>query len=242
MIIILSSEPGNGKTYQSMQFEEPVKILDLENRNDKKLRLPILNTRLIENIKIMQFKDSDNPRDKYTEDYLKSYERFNEEVDVTLESIDLFETLVIDGISDLRNTYGKHKWLHDHPKRINLTPFEWGDINNDIKNIIKPLINMARHENKTLIMTAQMTDDYGIVKVEKDNKFINQSSKKGRIPFTQDWQDYGVDFLINLFHPENTKGVKLNQYHANFMKTPIGSWTENITDKSIYEILLEKGL
>lgn len=239
MICLLAGEPGVGKSFQAMLFEEIIKVFDLENRDKSKLsQLTELKNRLIEVIEIKQIKPD------FKDDYLQSYYKLQEEIDFALKNNGDFETLLIDGISDIRNKLALAKWHKDNPKRKRPNVFEWGTINETTKNMIAPLINMSRVLNKNLILTAQLKDDYGTV-YEEDAKgnLIKKSAKCGRTSACPDFIDYDVDIVIDMYHPERgAKGLDLNKFMINVTKSPIGSWTQDITNQSLYDILIEKGL
>lgn len=237
MIIILSGEAGNGKTYQSMNgFDENVVVLDLENR-DENVRARLFNDRLIDVIPIKQINDD------FANDYTASYWELKKQVDLIKANHDDIGTVVVDGISDIRNKYSKAKWHSDNPSRKNPMPEEWTIINKDTSVLLEPLINMARYGHiDHLIMTAQMTDNYNAGYQSTDKKLVKVSIKDGRRPATQDWQDYDVDIIINLQHPVKKNKVDLGSYIAQCTKSPVGAWEEDITGKCLYDLLLEMGI
>lgn len=234
MIIILSSEPGCGKTFQAMNgFDETVVVLDLENR-DEKTRARYYTDRLIEVIPIKQIDDN------FANDYAASYYELEKQVDIIKNNYSEIGTVVIDGISDIRNKYAKKKWLSENPNRKNPRMEEWTIINNDTAKLIEPLINMARYGHiDNLVMTAQMKDNYNAGYEQTERKMIKVSVKDGRVPATQDWQDYDVDIVINLQHPRKKTQVDLSKYIAYCTKSPVGAWEDDITSKCLYDLLLE---
>jgi len=228
MIIILSGEPGSGKTDRSMLFEEPIKILDMENR-DERSRIRNHSDQVIEVIPMLI-------KNNHIKDYYQSYLVLKKTVDTILKSDPEFRTLVVDGISDVRGKYAKAKWFHDHPKRKNPMPEEWTEINDTTKQILEPLIDIARDENFNLIFTAQFCDEYGKVEKLNDNgKVIITSEKLGREPNVEDWQSYNMDTHIILEY-------RKPYYKAVCIKSIVGCFEENITGKSLYDILIEKGV
>lgn len=236
MIIILSGEPGNGKTYQSMMFDEKIKVLDLENR-DESTRARYFKDRLIEVIPIKQINEN------FENDYTASYYELERQVEAIKQNHDDIGTVVIDGISDIRNKYSKAKWLSDNPNRKNPRAEEWTVINKDTAVLLEPLINMARYGHiDHLVMTAQMKDNYNAGYEQSENRLVKVSVKDGRIPATQDWQDYDVDIVINLRHHYKKGDLDLSTFVAHCTKSPVGAWEQDITGQSLYDLLLELGL
>ncbi len=228
MIIILSGEPGSGKTDRSMLFEEPVKILDMENRDQRSFDRNH-SDRIIDICPILM-------KVNHISDYYKSYLNLKKVIDMIVISKPEFRTLVLDGISDIRSKYAKAKWLNDHPKRKNPLPEEWAEINETTRQLLDPLIGMARDLGFHLVFTAQFCDEYG--KVEKQNdygKSIITSEKLGREPNVEDWQAYNVDSHIILEY-------RKPKYFSNCIKSIAGCWEEDITGKNLYDILVEKGV
>ena len=191
MILILVAEPGLGKSYQSMQFSEEIKMLDLENRNEEKRRR-FFDDRLLEVIPVKEYTP------EYLDDYYKSYLGLEKSINQLVKNHDNISTIIVDGISDIRNKYAKAKWHIEHPKRKNPMPTEYKEINDDTKIMLTPLINLCRIKHIDLVMTAQMKDDYETTFIESEGKLIKQSSKCGRVAATQDWIDYDVD--LSLIH------------------------------------------
>jgi len=77
-------------------------------------------------------------------------------------------------------------------------------------------------------MTAQFKDDYAM-----NNK--GESTKVGRIPSLKEWMSYNVDTLITLTYQKS-------KYRAICTKSLVGCWDEDITHKSLYDLLVEKGV
>jgi len=230
MIIVLSGEPGTGKSYQSMFFEEPIVILDMENRV-KPIRDKYFKERMID---ILPLKKYDS---KYNEDYHESYLALKEAVQQVVQG-ELPATIVVDGISDIRNNYAMAEWLHRHTNRKKATEFDYAEINKITKNILMPLVNLSRDKGCNLVLTAQFTDRYGAVTATNEHgQTITKSGKLGREPEYKDYISYEVDALVELTTDRKTK-----TYKAICTKSIVGLWEEDITGKKLYEVLLEKGL
>lgn len=232
IIVILSSEPGKGKTWQGMKFEEPIRILDLENRDTKTKNLHYPDN-LIDIRPLMQII-------KGKRDYYASYLVLKKEIDSIIEGKNNdndFETLIIDGISDIRGKYAKAKWFHDHPTRKNPRSEEWTEINGTTNGLLEPMVDMAMAGNFHLMMTAQFCDQYGKVTKIIEGKQVVSSEKLGREPGIENWQEYGAETVIQLEYRPNKK-----QYWAVCTKSYVGCWELDITDKSLYDELVNLGV
>ena len=229
MIVIISSEPGYGKTWQAMAWEEPVLYIDTENPRAEKTQKKWYANQLVTVVPVLV-------RTDHVRNYYSSYLELKKQLDAirSMKSLD-FSTLVIDGISDIRGKYAKAKWFHDHPKRVNPLSEEWTEINKTTNEMLEPLIDMANDCGFHLVMTAQFCDLYGRVEKMVDGKVKIMSEKLGREPLVEDWQTYGVDTLITLTYQKP-------HYIAVCDKSLVGCWDENITGKSLYGVLKGKGI
>ena len=215
MILILSSEPGMGKTYQAMGFEEPILYLDMENRANNTVQRYYAD-KLIDLKPCMQYSK------EFKEDHVATLNSFEKELKLAE-----YSTIVIDGISEIRE-YCHTKWAQINKRKRAATPGDWELINDMVRELLFPLINECRNKGVHLVMTAQFKDDYAL---DSEGK----STKIGRIPALKEWITYMVDVLIILEY-------KKPQYRAVCTKSLAGCWEENITAKSLYDVLLEKGV
>jgi hypothetical protein len=233
VIGILFSEPGAGKTKGALTFEEPITAFDMENRMQKKIDA-MFPEKLIN---VLQLKKYDKD---YNEDKISSFIAFVQEVDklIHLKPDDFPRTVIIDGIGDLRD-YAHEKWCKDKGRKQAVNPGDWEQINDMVRDSLFPLINWARVNNITLIMTSQMKDSYTVV--DRDGK--KESAREGRVPSHKEWCSYNVDFLVELWQPKGKDGKIIpGQYFATCSKSEVGSWSEDITGRNLYEIFLEKGM
>lgn len=215
-ILIFSGEPGSGKTTQAMNWEEPILYLDMENRSQKTFD-KYYHDKII-NIKSCMAYTKD-----YKEDHIATLQNFERE----LKGMNDVRTIVIDGISDIRD-YASTKWAIREKRKRPMNPGDWEAVNDIVRELLFPLINRCRIQGINLIMTAQFKDDYAL---DSEGK----SSKIGRIPALKDWISYYVDTLITLEY-------RKPHYKAICTKSIIGCFEENITSKNLYDLLLEKGL
>lgn len=91
--------------------------------------------------------------------------------DLVLAPTPKVKTIVVDGISDIRD-YATSEWLiNDNAiRRKNQKPprksiggenkFAWSEINDRVRRLIEPLMNWTMHNHLNLILTAQMKDRY----------------------------------------------------------------------------------
>lgn len=228
MIVILSSEPGKGKTFQSMGWEEPILYLDMENRTQKTFD-SFYKDRVISLKKCMAFTKD------YQEDHVKTLENFQ----VAIKSITPADrTIVIDGISELRD-YAVTKWAKDNNRKRPVNPGDWEEINDIVRGMLFPLVNRCRAEGINLVMTSQFKDDYETVEreVRDGNRIVvkKESVKKGRVPALKEWQTYNADVHIILDY-------KKPKYMATCVKSSVGCFEIDITDKSLYDELVNLGV
>lgn len=232
MIGIIYSEPGCGKTYQSLTFLETILVFDMENRVQKKID-KFYPDKIIANVELKLYDKN------YNEDQIASFDAFNEEIKklVKLPKTQIPETVVIDGIGDLRD-YAHDKWCKVEKRKKAVNPGDWEGVNDLVRNALFPPINWARVHNTTLIMTAQMKDNYVVIGKGDDRT----SSKDGRIPSFKEFCAYNVDFIVELWQPKLKGKIRTGVYMATCIKSEIGSWEEDISGKQLYDIFIEKGM
>ena len=232
VIGIFYSEPGAGKTKGALSFEEPIKCFDMENRCQQKID-KYFPEKLIENLNLKKY-DKD-----YNEDKIGSFVAFVKEVSnlIALKPDDFPRTVIIDGIGDLRD-YAHEKWCKDKSRKQAMNPGDWEQINDMVRDCLFPLINWARVNNITLIMTSQMKDSYTVI--ERDGK--KESSREGRVPSHKEWIGYNVDFLVELYQPTKNGKIVPGCYMATCLKSEAGSWAEDITGKNLYDVFIEHGM
>lgn len=211
MIVILSSEPGKGKTFQAGTWEEPIIWFDLENRVQRTIEA-YYGDKVID------------PRQclKYTADFKENHIETLATFENELKNLKNAATIAIDGIGDLRDM-AHTKWCAKNKRKHAVNPGDWEEVNEIVRELIFPLINYCRVNGINLVMTAQFKDDY------KDDK------KTGRIPALKEWMMYNVDTLITLTYEKP-------KYKATCTKSIIGCWELDITDKSLYDELVDLGV
>lgn len=226
-----------------MQLEEPIEFWDCENKNEE-LQNKYFSDKIINRKDLLAYDKS------YMEDYYQTYLNLKKEVDRVIElgrQVETkkikdigFESLVIDGISFIRNKCILAKWLHDHPGRKQPNEFEYKDINKDTQLLLWPLINMTvKKLIPNLMFTAEFKNKYMPMEVfdESRNKIVTKSVKAGREPAYEDYLGYKGYTLLELYSDPKTE-----KYKVVCTKSLIGVWSEDVTDKSVYDVLLEHGL
>lgn len=213
MIVILSGKPGTGKTLQCGGWEEPILYLDTENRAK-----PTIDK--YHSDKVIVYKPCMAYKTDYKEDHIATLNNFENEI----KNIEC-STVVVDGISDLRD-YAVTKWCKVEKRKRPVNPGDWEQVNDVVRDLLFPLINKCRAEGVQLVMTAQFKDEYGL---DAEGKSV----KVGEVPALKEWQKYNVDTLITLEYQKPF-------YRAICTKSIVGCWEENITGKSLYELLIEK--
>jgi hypothetical protein len=116
-------------------------------------------------------------------------------------------TIIIDGISDLRS-FAEDAWIDRNNKALQArgeNPRKsvgknnisgWAEINNIVKDILMPLINLALKDNLNLLMSAQMKDVY------RNGEVV------GTAPDYKPWLAYPVPCLFQLEYGANAYNLK----------------------------------
>jgi len=230
MIGILYSEPGCGKSYQALGFEEPLTVFDMENRLEQKIN-KYFPEKIITNLELKKY-DSE-----YQEDTIGSFNAFEKEIKNLIKNLEKPSTIVIDGIGDLRD-YAHAKWCKVEGRKHAVSPGDWLGVNDYVRKSLFPVINWARVHKINLILTAQMKDNYAVIGKGDDGKSV----KDGRAPSYKEFCSYNVDFIIELWQPKIKGKIKIGSYMATCIKSETGTWEEDISNKQLYEILIEKGI
>jgi len=230
MIAIWSGEPGAGKTWNAMQCEEPIEYWDLEKKAKKTIKS--------HSDKLIELKDLKKLTKAYHDDFYKSYIELKKETDRFLALLpeELPATLVVDGITDIRNEYCKAKYLHDNPGLKQVGEQGWRVINPLVRDIVLPLINMATVHDFHLVFTAQFTDVYGAVTSQDEKgRDVRKSGKLRRGSSAKDWQGFKVFTLVEL-------STHKKKYYAEITKSPVGIDEFEITGLSLFDELINRGI
>lgn len=150
---------------------------------------------------------------------------------------ELPKTIVIDGISDLRD-YAISAWIirdNEERKAQGKPPRKsigeknigaWGEVNQTVRDILEPLINLALIEDINLLMTAQFKEEW------------LAGDKVGYIPDLKPWMSYPVPCLCSLLREKDI-------YTLSCYKEPDNpSWIvdELEKDNGLLKALLSRGL
>ena len=229
MIIFYSGNAGSGKTWQALHGEEDILFFDLEMRG--KDILPYFPDLMVDHRDILQINKT-----TYKKDYYKSYMEFEKQVQEFILSTELPSTVIVDGVSDLRNKYAKAKWSHDNPKRKQPMPEDYREINPLAENLIEPLMNKSTVCGFDLICTSQL-EDVNTVSTKNDdrNRTVKSSIREGERPQLKKYQSHGATVLVTL-------SASKKKYYAEVTKSQIGIDEFEITKLSLYEELVKRGL
>ena len=139
-----------------------------------------------------------------------------------------YKNIVLDGVSDIR-TYAMKEWIYydnmerkrrGMPVRKTISgenKSAWHEINERVKNLLRPLINWSNVTRNNVFFTAQMKDNY--LNDKKIGKAINVG----------EWCEYDVDVKLEFSHPT------LDTFIVKITKLP--NWAN---DNGIYEIEVRK--
>lgn len=244
-IAIFGGETDGGKSLQSLLHNGSKRVLDTENRIPKTLDFHrsagYLSDEMMDRIYnqevdvrecMVLFENTDKSKNqiKYQPDFYSSYLKLREEIELAIEESDQFDILVIDGISPIRKQYCLAKWYVDNPDRKQPNEYDWRPINEDARQLLEPLIHLARMEDKTIIFTAQATDEY------------RKDVLVGRSLDTKDWCGYNVDLIVELNRPIINGKIDLNTWVATCTKSLVGGWEMMVTHRILEDVYLEVGL
>ena len=171
VVMILSGAEGTGKTSQTLGLAKkyPTTAWGILELKDKEKIMARESADFVPEVLYKVYPDDHNLRGN--EDPFKTLAAVTKWTDRIYTSQPHPQTIVLDGISDLRE-YAQYAWiLADNADRISKgrSPRKtigeknigaWGQINTAVKEIITPLINLALKKGLNLILTAQMKDEY----------------------------------------------------------------------------------
>lgn len=249
-IIIVAGDPGTGKSRFGFDVEEPIEFWDIEDKNGI-LQTTHFPDKLITRKDLLMFDNG------FKEDWYATYLSLKSEVDNVIKlgqqvragTLDYigFEWLVIDGISPIRNKIMYAKWMYDHSKAVTgkasrkrPNEYEWGAINEYVRELLFPLINMViAGIIPNLLFTAEFKDHYEIIDVYDDavNKIVKKTVKNGREPAYNDYLGYKGYTLLEL-----DCDSKSGTYNVACTKSLNGVWNQDVTGKSVFDVLLARGL
>lgn len=228
-LILTSGEPGVGKSTQHAaicKFSPNALYLSMEVKDDKLLKWVD-----VQSVNIIQYNDM------YEEDGVKTLQVLESEIRKIIRD-NKYQTIVIDGISDIRKFAMKEWIFQDNQMRMaagkqprSMISGEnkgaWAAINSRVVNILEPLINWSNIKKTTVMFTAQMKDAY-----------LNDQ-KVGRAIAAGDWIEFDVDVKCHLHRKD---GV----FMATFTKMP--GWAKVMDDEvplakeGYFGLLAERGL
>ena len=227
MIIIVVGREGTGKTSQLLNLAtvlNPTTWAVLEKKDENDLKEHAENTEnfevdFVRKVYPIGHTDLNGKLDQMKSDSEGTLNAFCEWKDSVISHGSKLNTIVIDGISDLRK-FAADKWLLSENKRrrakkpdsklLTTIPFKtatgevnprgWMEVNQEVSDLLEPLINFAFEYNKNLLMTAQMKEDY------------IKGDKVGWIYDLKGWMTYDVQAIITLKEDEVDRGFAYSLY------------------------------
>jgi hypothetical protein len=248
IIILIAGDGGMGKTTQAQKFSEPIVHLDFEYPRAENTRKSQNPDRLITVMQCRDFyKKSDHAKNikKGQIDIRTTYELIENTINKVLDNSAEYETIVLDSISDIRSVVSDI-WLMDYNansknkdkkrKSIGKDPHAWSEINSIVcDELLFPIINTGRMEDKTVILTAKKEDQYKMITLESGREDTAKTGK--REIDTQNWLIFEVDVIVDL------EATEKGRYFMTCTKSPKGVIPRiDITDKTVYDVLCEKGV
>lgn len=244
MIVVLVGEPGAGKTDQIQSgFPEVVAVIDGEYPRAQNHYAVKKYSRMIEFMQGRVIYTSSGKGYKRGQlDPVATVSVLEQSVDDVLSGLDRYETVAIDGISDIRS-WVTAWWIHQYNinnptkkrrgiKKENLTA--WTEINSKVgDDLLFPIINACRDAGINCVLTASMRDEYVTYK-DENGEMVSKTTGR-RLPDVKDWILHECDTIVTLEY-------RKPHYYAVCSKSAVGCWEENITNRQLYALLVEKGL
>lgn len=255
-VIVVAGGPGTGKSRFGMDVEELIEFWDIENKSGD-MQKKYYADKAIHRKELLVFDE------RFHEDWYATYLNLKREVDNLIKlgqeikhkkRKDIgFQWLVVDGITPIRNKIMLAKWMSDHSKKVTGKPdrkqpneFEWGDINDDVRELLFPLINMVVTPNPSkpdsgiipnLLFTSELQDAYEAIEMfdERQNKIVKKSVKVGQEPAYKDYLGYKLYTLLEL-----QTDIKKKKYKVVCTKSLQGLWEADVTGRTVYDVLLEQ--
>ena len=206
-VAIVSGQEGTGKTTQVVgvaKASSPTLWAVLELKDKKKIERYASNDF---NVQILYKTYPRNHEKAMSVDPIATLQNVLEWKNSIMNLTDLPRTIVIDGISDLRD-YAISAWVikdnierkaQGKPPRKRIGERNigaWGEVNQTVRDLLEPLINLALINDISLLMTAQFKEEW------------LGGDKVGYIPDLKPWMSYPIPCLFSLFSSE--KGYSLS--------------------------------
>ena len=209
---IVSGAEGSGKTSQILGFAQafPSTVWGILELKDAEKIMALESSEFVPEVLYETYPDDHVLRGN--DDPFKTLAAVRKWIDKIYVMRPRPQTIVLDGISDLRE-YAQYGWiLEDNADRIakgrepRKTIGEknigaWGQINTAVKEIITPLINLALKNHLNLLMTSQVKD------------FYRNGDIVGTKPDLKPFMTYPIQCLFTLSYDETG-------YNINSTKNP----------------------
>jgi hypothetical protein len=237
VVAIFSGEEGSGKTNQALEIAKmfPVACWGLLELKDEEKIKAIRTAEFIPETLFRMYPTGHELQGN--EDPIETLKAVEQWRDKIFNTYPLPRTIVLDGVSDLRE-YAIDAWtITDNIVRItqgrsprkgigekNLSG--WSEVNTTVKHIIKPLVNLALKEHLNFIMTAQMRDKY------LDGEIV------GKEPAFKSYMSYPIPCLFTFSYGGGG-------YNIDSTKDPINPrWRETniIKDSGVLDALIKHKL
>lgn len=172
--------------------------------------------------------------DEYTPDPVKTLDEFEIWVHESIKKKP--KTIVVDGISDIRD-FVKERWIYeDNLIRIaqKLKPRQaigeqnkaaWGEINDIVRGLLKPLIEYGYESGADIFFTAQMKDKY------IDGNVV------GEEPDIKKWIEHEAEVVMIFHKDKDQRQVDSDKYWVYCDKIP--AWADSKESK--FSVELRKG-
>ena len=251
-VAIISGQEGTGKTTQVLEVAKasfPTLWAILELKDKKKIERCASRDLSVQ----VLYKTYPRGHEKaMSVDPIATLQNVLEWKNSIMTRTDLPKTIVIDGISDLRD-YAISAWVikdneerkvQGEPPRKSIGEKNigaWREVNQVVRDLLEPLVNLALTEDINLLLTAQFKEEW------------LGGDKVGYIPDLKPWMSYPIPCLFSLFstdkgysltctkEPDNPRwSVEDLEKGAGFLKALVSHNLIDITEETKKAIAVKK--
>lgn len=215
-IILLAGDIGTGKTAQAMRYLDGYGLnkvlIDLEHKSEATYNAQKREGHLTDDVDIKTVR-------VFTSDFKVDHKATFAEVFKKQHEIisgDLYDVIIVDSVTCLRNSICSDFFCAETGNQT-VGEKNYLYVNDFVRQFIEPLAMYCKHRHKTLIMISHMKEIYQAIS-EKEKIVI------GSEPAIHKELAHLADVVVEL------KSDADNGYSAVCTRSPVGKWTEDISD------------
>ena len=229
--ILFAAKEGAGKTYQAMGYyasmlkmkpdAKPAVLIDTEYKANLTLDTQFKGLKL-EIIECQEFV-VDAEKGQVDLDVLATLKSIRKEVRRTLSRAlkNEISLIIFDSMMGLRTPFCQTEWELEKGKEA-VSPDAWRQINDKVREIVFPLVNVAKLRPVDVLIMAPIIDRYEVI----DKKY-GISQIVGEELGVKDWLASQAQYIVEL-----RKDTKKMKYFAAIAKSPRGM--QELTHETIF--------